>query len=77
MIIVSRLGLRSKTMIVHRAAQITKDDTTITTTLCGRSNRKSMLGFNSADNPEEVTCKLCQKIQSDPKHWRVKKYLNK
>lgn len=48
---------------------------TLTTTLCGRSNRQSTDGFNSTAKAAEVTCEFCRKIMADPKHWRARKFL--
>lgn len=44
-------------------------------TLCGLSG-KTADGFrNGEPDMSEVTCKLCQRIAADPKHWRHRKYL--
>lgn len=62
-------------MKVHKAVQVETIDTIITFTLCKRSHSKSTDGYNSTDNDNEVTCKLCLGIMQDATHWRHKKYL--
>lgn len=41
---------------------------TVNTTLCGRVSHAE----NDYNTGEEVTCKLCQRIEKEPGHWRNK-----
>ena len=67
---------RRDEMKIHRAVCIENKYGGFTThTLCGRDDKRSVDGFNSTDDPHGVTCKLCVDIQTNPNHWRYKKYL--
>ncbi len=43
----------------------------VNTTLCGRVSHAES-DYNIGD---EITCKLCLKIQADPSHWRNRNIL--
>lgn len=64
-------------MVVHLAVQIERDNgnTILTTTLCGRSNKRSEDGTNSSTLHYRVDCELCKAIMSNPNHWRNRKFL--
>lgn len=48
---------------------------TITTTLCGRMNKKSDDGMNSTGDRAVVDCAHCLRILEWPEHWRYRKYV--
>jgi hypothetical protein len=40
------------------------DECTLRGSLCGRLNSASTDGMNVSDNPAEVTCKFCKRIEA-------------
>lgn len=48
-------------MKLHASKIIKRANYTRTTTLCGRMNAASQDGMNIADDPRNVSCKLCLK----------------
>ncbi len=48
----------------------------VNTTLCGRIAEKLFEENDGMNIGDEITCKLCLKIQADPKHWRNRNLLD-
>lgn len=51
------------------------DGTHITTTLCGRKNKRADDVTNASELTYLVDCLFCKAIMNDPEHWRNRKYL--
>ena len=52
----------SKPMVMHASKVLRRRDKTITTTLCGRSNRQSIDGMNIVEGDAWVTCAFCLRL---------------
>lgn len=54
-------------MVLHesKVVEIRSIGATRTTTLCGRTNRRSPGGMNIANTEAEVTCKFCLKLMGE------------
>ncbi len=66
-------------MVTHLAVQVERDggNTVITSTLCGRKNKKAPDVTNSSTLEYRVDCEFCKAIMSNPKHWRHRKYIRR
>ena len=66
-------------MKVHLAIiSVKRDDIAVHMTLCGRMHSKMDCDAdnNLTDERGKVTCRNCEKIIANPKHWRHRRFLN-